>query len=192
MTSSEILSLLERSGALLRGHFRLSSGLHSGQYFQCARLLSDTSVAGHLGAAVGAAVRERFGAPETVVAPALGGVIIGHEAARALCARSIFTERENGRMVLRRGFSVRPGERTVVVEDVFTTGKSTREVVEVLQGAGASVLGAASIILRAEAPPELGVPCLSLAQLKAETFDEGACPLCAKGVAIVKPGSRPC
>jgi len=129
MKPSEILSLLEQSGALLRGHFRLSSGLHSGQYFQCARLLSDTAVAERLGRAIAEAVQGRFGRPETVVAPALGGVIIGHETARALGARSIFTERENGAMTLRRGFSVRPGERTVVVEDVFTTGKSTGEVV---------------------------------------------------------------
>ncbi|MFA5140468.1 MAG: orotate phosphoribosyltransferase [Elusimicrobiota bacterium] len=192
MTSSEILSLLERSGALLRGHFRLSSGLHSGQYFQCARLLSDTTVAERLGRAIAEAVQGRFGKPETVVAPALGGVIIGHETARALGARSIFAERENGRMTLRRGFAVRPGERTVVVEDVFTTGKSTGEVVEVLRGLGASVLGAASIVLRSKVPPRLGVETLSLASLEAESFAEESCPLCAKGVAIVKPGSRPC
>jgi orotate phosphoribosyltransferase len=192
MKPSEILSLLEQSGALLRGHFRLSSGLHSGQYFQCARLLSDTAVAERLGRAIAEAVQGRFGRPETVVAPALGGVIIGHETARALGARSIFTERENGAMTLRRGFSVRPGERTVVVEDVFTTGKSTGEVVEVLKGLGASVLGAASIVLRSKTPPRIGVGTLSLASIEAESFEEASCPLCAKGVAIVKPGSRPC
>ena len=192
MTSSEILSLLEQSGALLRGHFRLSSGLHSGQYFQCARLLSDTSLAERLGRALAEGMLGRFGKPETVVAPAMGGIIIGHETARALGARSIFTEREEGRMTLRRGFAVRRGERIVVVEDVFTTGKSTGEVVEVLRGLGASILGAASIVLRSDVPPEIGVPTLSLAQLKAESYDEGSCPLCAKGIALVKPGSRPC
>lgn len=189
MTDAELKGLFTSSGALLSGHFQLSSGLHSDQYFQCALLLCDTALAERLGRELAARMPPAW-APAAVVAPALGGVVIGHEAARALRVRSLFSERKDGRMELRRGFAVAPGERCVVVEDVITTGKSTGEVVALLRALGAEPVGALSIVLRAERAPELGVPFQSLARLPAPAWTPAACPLCARGVPFVKPGSR--
>jgi orotate phosphoribosyltransferase len=179
-----------RTGALLSGHFQLSSGRHSAQYFQCALVLADPALAERLGKSLAARALASLPRPETVVSPAMGGVIIGHETARALGARSIFAEREDGRMTLRRGFSVRPGERVLVVEDVVTTGKSTGEVIGLLKEAGAEVLGAASIVLRSKKAPDLGVPLVSLARLPAASYDADSCPLCARDMPVTKPGSR--
>lgn len=190
-SADELKGLFVRSGALLSGHFKLSSGRHSDQYFQCALPLSDPATAGLLGRALAGLAGQRWPAIRTVVAPALGGVVIGHETARALGARSLFAERQDGRMTLRRGFAVDRGEPVLVVEDVITTGKSTGEVVGLLRSLGAEVLGAASIVLRAAKPPELGVPFLSLAVLPAESWPEAECPLCAEGRPLLKPGSRP-
>ena len=184
-----LLDLFLRSGALLRGHFLLSSGLHSDQYFQCALLLSDTAQAERMGRALAARMPAAW-APAAVVAPALGGVVIGHETARAAGLRSLFCERKEGRMELRRGFAVSPGERCVVVEDVVTTGKSTREVIELLKGLGAEPVGALSIVLRAAEPPDLGVPLHSLARLPAPSWTTLECSLCRAGLPCVKPGSR--
>lgn len=189
MRPEELKGLFERTGALLSGHFQLSSGLHAEQYFQCALVLADTDAAGRLGRAL-AALAADF-KPQTVVSPALGGVVIGHETARALKARSLFAERQNGRMTLRRGFAVQPGERILVVEDVVTTGKSTGEVVELLRERQAEVVGAVCLVLRAAAVPELGVPLRALAHWPAVARDPKDCPLCAKGLPAVKPGSRP-
>jgi orotate phosphoribosyltransferase len=191
IASGELKRVFRDSGALLEGHFALSSGLHSDQYFQCALLLSDTELAERLGRAVAEAMPSSWPAPDTVVGPALGGVVIGHEVARALRARSIFTERKNGVMSLRRGFSVEPGEKIVVVEDVITTGKSSGEVVALLRSFGAQTVGLLSIVLRAEEDPKLGVPVASLARLPAKSWKPEACPLCADGNPVVKPGSRP-
>lgn len=188
---AELKRIFIDSGALLEGHFALSSGLHSGQYFQCALLLSDTALAERLGRSLAEAMPPSWGKPDAVVGPALGGVVIGHEVARALKARSFFTERKDGVMELRRGFSVRPGEKIVVVEDVITTGKSSGEVIRLLRERGAEILGLMSIVLRAETDPDLGVPVASLARLPATGFDPAACPLCAEGKPVVKPGSRP-
>jgi orotate phosphoribosyltransferase len=184
-----LLHLFRRSGALLEGHFRLSSGLHSSGYLQCALVLQDPSTAAALGAAV--ASRARALTPAVVLSPALGGVIVGHEVARALGVRAIFAERQEGRLTLRRGFQLSPGERVLVVEDVVTTGLSTRETMDVARAAGAQVVGAASLVDRSAGAAGLDVPFLALLAMDLPTWDPAACPLCAQGVEVVKPGSRP-
>lgn len=191
MNAAELKRLFTETGALLNGHFKLSSGLHAKQYFQCALLLAEPVLAERLGKALAERLPEDWPRPATVVGPALGGVVIGHETARALGVRSIFTERKEGRMELRRGFTVRPGEKIVIVEDVMTTGKSTAEVARLLRELGADVIGALAIVLRKARDPEIGLPVRSLARLPVETTPEDSCPLCAEGVPIVKPGSRP-
>lgn len=190
----DVLDLFRQTGAYLSGHFLLTSGLHSAAYLQCARVLQHPEHAGALGAALAAALRQRLGETpvDLVVSPAMGGLIIGHEVARALGVRHIFTERGDDRkMVLRRGFAIEPGERAVVVEDVITTGVSTREVVDLLRAAGAEVAGACSIIDRSGGSADVGVPRAALATLAVEAWKPEECPLCREGVPAVKPGSRP-
>jgi orotate phosphoribosyltransferase len=189
MTDSEhILGLFRDSGALLEGHFQLSSGLHSSRYLQCAKVLEDPARAGLLGGALAALLAEK---PTTVVSPALGGVIIGHEVARALGVRHIFTERDaGGRAVLRRGFALRPDDRVVVVEDVVTTGLSTREVIEVARASGAEVIGVASIVDRSGSRAAFDVPFVSLMRLDVPANPPESCEMCAAGQPVVKPGSR--
>ncbi|HEV3470823.1 MAG TPA: orotate phosphoribosyltransferase [Pyrinomonadaceae bacterium] len=188
MDGSEVIERFRRTGALLEGHFVLTSGLHSTHYLQCALVLQHPAEAEALGRAIAARFAEER--VETVAAPAIGGIVIGWEVARSLGARSIWTEREAGRMTLRRGFTVRPGERVLVAEDVVTTGGSTRETVEALREAGALVVGAASVIDRSGGRAEVGVPRHALATLDVPTHSPSACPLCAEGVPAVKPGSR--
>jgi orotate phosphoribosyltransferase len=188
MDSQSVLDLFRASGALLDGHFRLSSGLHSTAYLQCALVLQDPRHAARLGEALAALARSA--APTVVLSPALGGVIIGHEVGRALGVRAIFAERQDAALTLRRGFALRADDRVLVVEDVITTGKSTRETIEVARAAGASVVGAAGIIDRGGAG-DLGVPAWILASMPLPTYPPEACPLCAEGVPVVKPGSRP-
>ena len=192
--ASSVMDLFEETGAYLRGHFRLTSGLHSGEYLQCAKVLAIPAYAERLGRDLAARLESLTkGRPvDVVVAPAIGGIVIGHEVARAFGARSLFTERDaatNG-MTLRRGFEVAPGERAVVIEDVVTTGGSTQEVVRVLQGAGAEVLGAGSIIDRSGGRAEVGVPRVALQVLDAVAYAPDSCPLCKAGAPVVKPGSR--
>jgi orotate phosphoribosyltransferase len=188
MEAGKVIERFRLTGALLEGHFVLSSGLHSTQYLQCALVLQHPLEA----EAFGRAIAEHFfdRQIETVVAPAIGGIIIGWETARALGKRSLWTEREEGRMTLRRGFTVRTGERVLVVEDVVTTGGSTREAIDALKEAGAHVVGAASIIDRSGGSADVGVPRVALATLEVPVYAPGACPLCAEGIAAVKPGSR--
>ena len=183
-----LLALFRRSGALLDGHFRLSSGLHSNGYLQCALVLQDPKTAGTLGALL--ADRVRHVSPATVLSPALGGMIIGHEVARGLGVRAIFAERQDGRLLLRRGFGLAPGERVVVVEDVVTTGLSTRETIDVARAAGAEVVGAAALVDRSSGAASLGVPFAALLTVDLPAWDPGMCPLCGQGLEIVKPGSR--
>ncbi len=192
MSSNDVLELFKQTGAYLRGHFRLTSGLHSPEYLQCALVLQYPDNAEALGQGLAHRLGTESGGKITVVAaPAIGGLIIGHEVARSLGARFIFTERDaSGAMVLRRGFGIEPGDTAVVVEDVVTTGGSSREVIEVLTAAGASVLAAGSIIDRSGGHVELGVPRLALATLKAITYPPENCPLCQQGNPVVKPGSR--
>ena len=188
MQTEEVIERFRRTGALLEGHFILTSGLHSTQYLQCALLLQHPAEAIAFGLALADRYREQK--VETVVAPAIGGIVIGYEVARSLGARFIWTEREDGRMTLRRGFTVRPGESILVIEDVVTTGGSTRETVDVLRSHGGRVLGAASIIDRSSGRADVGVPRLALATLDVPSVAPAACELCARGVEAIKPGSR--
>lgn len=173
---------------MLEGHFVLSSGLHSASYLQCALLLQHPMEATRFGQALADQFREAR--VETVAAPAIGGLVIGYEVARSLGARFIWTEREAGQMTLRRGFTVRQGESVLVIEDVMTTGGSTRETIETLRGAGARVIGAASIIDRSSGRVDVGVPRLALATLDVPAVTPDACAACARGEEAIKPGSR--
>ena len=191
----DVLSLFETTGAYLKGHFRLTSGLHSPAYLQCARVLQFPDHAGQLGQELARSLKlltpeNRIG---LVVSPAMGGIIIGHEVARALETPFLFTERETGaQMVLRRGFTIAPGTRVAIVEDVVTTGGSTREVIDLVRSLGGQPVAAGSVIDRSGGTAELsGVPFAALATLRVETYQQEACPLCASGVPLVKPGSRP-
>jgi orotate phosphoribosyltransferase len=188
MQAGEVVERFRRTGALLEGHFVLSSGLHSTVYLQSALVLQHPLEAEAMGRALSASCAAQE--VETIVAPAIGGLIIGWEVARARGVRSIWTEREEGRMTLRRGFTVRPGERVLVVEDVITTGGSTRETCDALRAAGALVVGAASIIDRSGGRADVGVPRIALATLDVPAVAPTACALCAEGVPAVKPGSR--
>jgi orotate phosphoribosyltransferase len=181
--------MLAESGALRRGHFRLSSGLHSPAYVQCALLLELPQRARQVGAAL--ADRLRGAAPESVLSPALGGVIIGHEVAAALGVPFRFTERQEGAMALRRGFAIAPGERVAVVEDVVTTGKSTRECAAVAESLGARVVAIGSILDRSGGQHAFDAPYAALLRLDFPTYAAQACPLCAAGGTAEKPGSRP-
>jgi orotate phosphoribosyltransferase len=184
----DVRSLLAETRALLEGHFKLSSGLHSPNYVQCALLLEQPRHARELGEALGAAIRDL--APQKIVAPALGGVIIGYTVAQALDLPFVFTERKDGAMTLRRGFSIAPGETVVIVEDVVTTGKSTRETAAVIEQHGGRVVGFASILNRSGRENPFDAPYRSLLALSLDTSDEAGCGLCAAGVALDAPGSR--
>jgi orotate phosphoribosyltransferase len=210
MTTTDTVAILDRfrrAGALLEGHFRLTSGLHSSGYLQCALVLQHPREAEALGAAI--ADRVRGLGVEAVLSPALGGIVIGQEVGRALGVRALFAERQDSRLMLRRGFSLQPGERVLVVEDVVTTGGSTRETIDVARVAGAVVVGAAAIIDRREIPNpkpqnptsdnlgsgiwDLGfgdVPFHALARVSLPTYDPASCPLCLAGRPVIKPGSR--
>jgi orotate phosphoribosyltransferase len=193
MTRDELLDLYRRSGALLEGHFRLTSGLHSPGYLQCALVLQHPQHAEMLGRAIADRTRELRAT--VVLSPALGGVVIGHEVARALGVRAIFAERQDGALTLRRGFVIAENDRVLVVEDVLTTGGSTRETMQVARAAGGQVVGAASIVDRSghagARVAELGVPYVSLLSIDLPTYEPDKCPLCAQGLPVAKPGSRP-
>jgi orotate phosphoribosyltransferase len=188
MTRDQLLDLFRRSGALLEGHFRLTSGLHSPGYLQCALVLSHPESAEMLGRAI--AERTRALRPTVVLSPALGGVVIGHEAGRALGVRALFAERQDGQLTLRRGFTLSERDRVLVVEDVLTTGGSTRETIDVAKAAGAHVVGAASIVNRSGGTVKFDVPLESLLDYSLPTYEPDRCPLCAQGLPVVKPGSR--
>ena len=198
MTPDALLDLFRTSGALLEGHFRLTSGLHSPGYLQCALVLQHPQHAEALGRAIADRTRELRAT--LVVSPALGGVVIGHEVARAL-----FAERQDGAMALRRGFVIGESDRVLVVEDVLTTGGSTRETMQVAKAAGGQVVGAASIVDRpsaraddrarpgqaADRTTEFGVPFVALISVDLPAYEPDDCPLCAQGLPVIKPGSRP-
>lgn len=190
-TETKLVRMMEESGALLTGHFRLSSGLHSGKYIQCALLLEDPARAEFAGTQLAEALLDELGGkrPDLVISPALGGVVIGHEVARALGTRFLFTERVDGRMTLRRGFGIAQGEQAVVVEDVVTTGGSIREVMAALTEAGGRIMAVGSIVNRAP-DVDFGVPFVSLYRAEIANYEKDECPLCKKGVPVVKPGSR--
>ena len=184
----DVLSLFRQSGALHEGHFRLSSGLHSSGYLQCALVLQHPAHAETLGKALGDVLRDLN--VTAVLSPALGGLIIGHEVARALGVRAIFAERQDNVLTLRRGFSLSAGDRVVIIEDVVTTGGSTRETMVVAREAGATVVGAGSIIDRSGGAAALDVPFRALVELALPTYEPTACPMCAAGTPVTKPGSR--
>ena len=192
LTHDSLLRLFEERGALLQGHFLLSSGLHSPRYLQCARVLMDPALATRLGSELALRLQPLLGgrAPGAVVAPALGGVFVAHEVARAFGCRGLFTERQDGAMTLRRGFALEPGEDVVVVEDVITTGGSTREVLGAIVARGARVLAVGSLVDRSGGAVDLGLPRASLLELEVPTYAADACPLCAQGSRPEKPGSR--
>jgi len=187
MKSDDVLALFRSTGALLEGHFRLTSGLHSNGYMQCARVLQYPVHAEALGRALADAVRALDA--QVVLSPALGGLIIGHEVARGLGVRAIFAERTDGALGLRRGFSLEPGERVLIVEDVVTTGGSTRETMEVARAAGATVVGAGAIINRG-GEVALGVPFHALAGVSFPTWPPDALPDWLAAIPVTKPGSR--
>lgn len=192
--AESVLELFRSNGAYLEGHFRLTSGLHSSTYLQCALVLQHPPAAEKLAGMLATELRQLIKVRiEVVVAPALGGLIIGHEVARALGTRFLFTERDaaTSKMAMRRGFTVGAGEAAVVIEDVITTGGSTTDVIELLSAAGANVVAAGSIIDRSGGRADVGVPRTALATLQVAAHYPAGCPLCQRGIAVVKPGSRP-
>ncbi|KAA9333301.1 orotate phosphoribosyltransferase [Hymenobacter busanensis] len=183
---------LRGEDALLSGHFRLSSGLHSDTYVQCARFLRRPELAAPALAELARLIQEAGLQPDVVVGPAMGGVVVSYELARQLGTPSLFTERDaDTKMVLRRGFTLDPGQKIIIAEDVVTTGKSTLEVAAVLRQMGVEVLGVACLIDRTGGRHELDFPLFALLPVQAATYQPETCPLCAKGLPAVKPGSRP-
>jgi orotate phosphoribosyltransferase len=192
MTPAELLDLARASGALLEGHFILSSGLHSPRYFQCARLLARPEVATRIGAALGDKAADL--GVDFAIAPALGGILVAHEVARRLEVRALFAERDpgSGKLVLRRGFTIEPEEKALVLEDVVTTGGSLQETMDVVRAHGGKVVATAAIVDRRREAVSLGdVPFYSLVRMDFPTYDPSSCPLCREGSLAVKPGSRP-
>jgi len=189
MNDNQILDLFRKSGALLSGHFELSSGLHSDQYFQCALVLQYPNYCDLLAKEL----REKLSdlpKPNLVIGPALGGVTLAYELARALGVPGIFAERKEEKMLLRRGFKVDKGSKVIVVEDVVTTGGSVKEVVDLVQREGANVIAVGSIVNRSEKPVDFGVPYRFLMKMTATTYEPSNCPLCRDGVSFSKPGSK--
>ena len=190
MTQEEVLNIFKKSNALLEGHFLLTSGLHSDRYLQCALVLQCPKQALTLGAALAEKLLALAEKPDFVIAPAIGGILVAHEVARAVGVRALFAERQDGALKLRRGFQIRHGEKAWVVEDVVTTGGSTKETMDAVTQAGGVVLAAGSLIDRSGGRADLGVPRDALAVLNVPTFAAEECPLCKAGSRAVKPGSR--
>ncbi len=183
-----VLEIFEKTGVLLEGHFLLTSGRHSKQYLQCAQVLQYPEYTEELCSLLIEPYKDK--GIELVVGPAMGGIIIAYEAARNLGCRTVFAERENGKMALRRGFEVSKGEKILIVEDVITTGGSVKEVIDLTVKEGAEVVGVSSFVDRSEGKADLGKPFTSLISFNIETYSPQNCPLCEKGVPAVKPGSR--
>ncbi len=190
MKIGEIEELFKRRGAYLQGHFLLSSGKHSSGYMQCALVLQHPDDAARLGEMLADAILQAGFRPKVVVSPAMGGLIIGHETARALGIRFQFMERQSGTFTLRRGFQLSPGEETAVIEDVITTGLSTRECIEVAEVHGGKVICAGSVVDRSDGQANVGCPSFSLWPLALPLWEPDECPLCRQGLPCIKPGSR--
>lgn len=189
LNKTEILKMFKDTGALLQGHFLLTSGRHSAQYMQCAQVLQYPKKASLLGKELAAA----FDGCEidTVIGPAMGGIIVAHEVGKSLGVKALFCERQDGKMLLRRGFSLAPGERVLVVEDVITTGGSVKEVIEIVKQAGAIPVGVGVLVDRSGGRADFdGLPLASLLQMNIETYEPENCPLCNQGIPAEKPGSR--
>jgi len=195
LTQREILEIFQKSGALLSGHFRLSSGLHSGKYLQCALVLQYPDLAEQLCGQLACEFKLPGSKINAVVSPAIGGIIVGHEVAKVLGCRALFCEREEGKMKLRRGFEIGRGERVVIVEDVITTGGSVKEIVEIVKGMGGEVEGIGAIVDRSKPSfsdelATLNLPLKSLLRIDIETYSPEECPICKQGIPLEKPGSR--
>ncbi|MEG6522161.1 orotate phosphoribosyltransferase [Desulfotomaculum sp. 1211_IL3151] len=188
MEREEIIEIFTKTGAMLTGHFLLTSGKHSNRYFQCAQVLQHPQYTQVLCQALAESFKNQ--AVQTVIGPAMGGILVSYEVARALGVRSLFTERVNGKMSLRRNFSIQPGERVLVVEDVITTGGSVAEVIDVVKGMGGEVVGVGVLVDRSNVRANLGVRTEALLTVAVETYEPESCPLCAAGTPAVKPGSR--
>lgn len=187
-TQEKTAAILERLGALHTGHFRLTSGRHSDKYMQCAKLFEHPRESEELCRDL--ADQFKGDRIDAVAGPAIGGIIMAYEVARALDVRNVFAEREDGVMKFRRGFKVEPGERVLVVEDVVTTGGSVKEVVELLRQAGAEVVGVGSVVDRSGGAADFGVKFYPLMKMAVLSWEERDCPLCKEGKPVVKPGSR--
>jgi len=187
-TRDNILEIFESSGALLKGHFILTSGLHSDAYFQCALVFQYPWHAETLCRDI--ATHFQDDKIDVVVSPAVGGIVFGQEIARLMRIRSIFAERVEGKMTLRRGFQIHPGERVLLAEDVTTTGGSVKEVLTSVQAAGGEVMAVASVVDRSGGKAEFGVPYFSLFQMEVNNFQPENCPMCQAGSTAIKPGSR--
>jgi orotate phosphoribosyltransferase len=188
MDQQDVLDLFRKTGALLDGHFRLSSGLHSNRYLQSAIVLQYPEFATALGFSLG--VRTRHLGATVVLSPALGGIVIGQEVGRALGLRAVFAERQDGKLTLRRGFTLAPADRVLIVEDVITTGLSTKETAAVAAELGAQVVGVGAIIDRGSDPARLDLPMQALVRMDVPNFTPETCPQCASGTPVEKPGSR--
>lgn len=188
MEQKEALEALKSVAAIKEGHFRFTSGLHSEKYIQCAMVLKEPELAAKICGAI--ADHFRQDKPDIVIGPALGGIIVAYEVARALGVPGIWTERENGKMMLRRNFEIKPGQRVLVVEDVITTGGSSQEVVDLAQEMGGQVVGVGAIVDRSNGKAKLSVPFFSLLQIQMNNYDPNDCPLCKQGVPLYQPGSR--
>lgn len=189
LDQGEVLQIFQDTGALLEGHFLLTSGKHSARYMQCAQVLQHPRIAGQLGYELA----QKFSGMEidTVIGPAMGGILVAHEVGKALGVKAIFTERQNGEMSLRRGFKLSPGEKVLVVEDVITTGGSVKEVIQIVREAGAVPVGVGVLVDRSSGKADFdGLLLHSLAQVNIEAFEPENCPLCAQGIPWEKPGSR--
>jgi len=190
MDAEAVLAEFRAAGALMEGHFVLSSGLHSSVYLQCARVLMDPMRAERLCRVLGERLRARFGEVAAVVSPAVGGIVAGYETARHLGAKAVFTERVDGVFAFRRGFAIPPGQRVILVEDVVTTGLSSRECIAAIERSGGRVVGAGCLVDRSNARADLGVPLVSLAAIDAPTYREGELPADLAAIPAEKPGSR--
>jgi orotate phosphoribosyltransferase len=188
MTNEEVLKIFKDCGALLEGHFKLSSGLHSSKYLQCAKVLQYPGIAAKLCKEL--AVKLGGIKIDVVIGPAMGGVVIAYELARQLGARGIFTERVDGKVQLRRGFTLEKGERCLIAEDVVTTGKSTKEVIEAIKENGGEVAACSCLINRSGGNADFGVPLAAMAEVEVAAYEEAACPMCKEGKPLEKPGSR--
>lgn len=188
MTTEEALNLFRQTGALLEGHFILRSGLHSRQFFQCALALQQMPIVERFGRAL--ADRARQLGAVTVVSPAMGGLVIGQEVARQLGLRFVFAEKEDGRLVMRRGFKLEPGEKCLVVEDVVTKGGRVQETIDIVKSNGGAVVGVAMLVDRSNGAVQFGVPSLSLIRLSVEAFDPASLPADLAAIPATKPGSK--
>lgn len=188
MTNEQIIDVFKKHNALLNGHFLLSSGLHSDKYLQCALIMQYPAIAERL---INDLVLQTYHLEfTTVVSPAIGGIRFGYEFARQLRKRSLFTERADGVVQFRRGFTMREGEKVVIAEDVVTTGKSTKECMEAVRKAGGDIQAVVSLVDRSGTDIDFGVPFISLMKIDVHTYDPADCPLCRQGTPAVKPGSR--